>query len=161
MKTNGRESAWPFVVGVSLASLGILLIGLGGGDAQMRTFLYVSGGLLLLCGMFLIWFDLCKLPTAWGEPTLKCEGTYLGSFRLNNYLLEAYEMKANTKGAQFRLVASPSLNPAREAAFVRYMVQEGFIESMWPQMAKQIKDESKWAFFRYGDGDGGKAREVL
>jgi hypothetical protein len=29
---------------------------------------------------------------------------------------------------------------------VRYMVNEGHIENMWPEMSKQIEEDADWAF---------------
>lgn len=37
--------------------------------------------------------------------------------------------------------------PEREAAFIRYLVLEGFVVSLWPQMCGRIDEEANWAFF--------------
>ena len=54
---NKRESVWNLFSGVVIADLSILLIGLGGWDVlknETRILIYVSGSILLLCGLFLI-----------------------------------------------------------------------------------------------------------
>ena len=93
-KANKRESVWPFFSGVVIADLNILLIGLEGWDAligEARILIYVTGSLLLLCGLFLIWKDAIEVAAARHELIVEYEGTYLGRFQLNDYLLQAYE----------------------------------------------------------------------
>ncbi len=54
---NKRESVWDLFSGVVIADLSILLIGLGGWDVlknDTRILIYVSGSILLMCGLFLI-----------------------------------------------------------------------------------------------------------
>jgi hypothetical protein len=46
---------------------------------------------------------------------------------------------------QFRLVSSPKVSPEQEAAYIRYIVNEGLIEDWWPQMNKKITEEANWA----------------
>jgi hypothetical protein len=80
--------------GVVIADLSILLIGLEGWDAliiEARILIYVTGSLLLLCGLFLIWKDAIEVAAAQHEWIVEYEGTYLGRFQLNDYLLQAYE----------------------------------------------------------------------
>jgi hypothetical protein len=40
------------------------------------------------------------------------------------------------------------LTPEREAAFIRYIVNEGLIENIWRETSKKIEEEAKWAFFQ-------------
>jgi hypothetical protein len=87
-----------------------------------------------------------QISGARNEPALISRGRYLGKFRLNGYLFEAYEQEADNGVREFRLISSPSVNPAREAAFIRYMVYEGLIERMWPEMSRQIEEQANWAF---------------
>jgi len=132
-----------------MADLGMLLIGLGGWDAlknETRILIYFGGSLLFLCGLFLIWTDAIRLAAVRHQPALKSKGFYLGNFHLNGYLFGAYEREGNNGGKQFRLVSSPSVSPAQEAAFIRYMIHEGLIEDLWPQMSKQIEEDADWAF---------------
>jgi len=61
-ESNKRESVWDLFSGVVLADLSILLIGLGGWDVlknDTRILIYVSGSVLLLCGLFLILYHRC------------------------------------------------------------------------------------------------------
>jgi hypothetical protein len=57
--TNKKGSIWHLFSGVVIADLSILLIGLGGWDVlknDTRILIYVSGSILLLCGLFLIFY---------------------------------------------------------------------------------------------------------
>jgi hypothetical protein len=65
---------------------------------------------------------------------------------LHDRVIEAYERTASDGRREFRLMSDPSISPAKEAACVRYMVNEGLIENMWPQMSKQIVEDADWAF---------------
>ena len=148
-ETNKRDSTWHLFAGVLAADLGMLLIGLGGWDTlktETRTLIYVGGSLLFLSGLYLVWIDAIRLAALRPEPSLEFTGMYLGKFQLNGYLFEAYEREGNNGGKEFRLVSMPSVSPAREAAFIRYIIQEGLIDNLWPQMSKQIEEEANWAF---------------
>jgi hypothetical protein len=148
-ETNNRDSIWLLFAGVLAADLGMLLIGLGGWDAlktETRILIYVGGGLFFLSGMFLMWIDAIRLAALRQVPALESTGRYLGKFQLNGYLFEAYEREGDNGRKEFRLVSSPSVSPGREAAFVRYLLEEGLIENLWPQMSKQIEEEANWAF---------------
>jgi hypothetical protein len=148
-KTNKRDSVWHLLAGVLMAELGMLLIALGGWDAlktETRILVYIGGSLLFLSGLFVIQIDAIRLPVVRHEPALKSIGTYLGNFQLNGYLFEAYERQANNGGREFRLLPSAPVNPVQEAAFIRYMIHEGLIEDLWPQMSKRIEEEANWAF---------------
>jgi hypothetical protein len=148
-ETNRRDSARYLFMGLVTAELGMLLIGLGGWNAlyfETRMLNYAAGSILFLSGLVLIWIDARRMKVAWNGPALTSEGTYLGKFELNGHLFEAYERRANNGASEFRLLSSPSVNPAQEAAFVRYLVNEGLIEAMWPNMSRQIEEEANWAF---------------
>ncbi|HKM58435.1 MAG TPA: hypothetical protein VJX28_06790 [Chthoniobacterales bacterium] len=152
VKITGAErgqSPWQFVVGVLAADLGVALLGLGAWDAlnsDMRILVYLAGTVCLLSGLSLIWPDTINLSVVSKESPLTANGVYLGRFKLNNYSFEAYERAANDGRTEFRLVACPLIDSAKEAAVVRYMVNEGLIESLWPQMSKQIEKDANWAF---------------
>jgi hypothetical protein len=148
-RPSGKDSPRQFVLGLSIAEFGLLLIGLGAWDAlnaDMRVLMYVSGSMCLLSGICLIWLDAIKLGTANNKPPSTVNGLYLGRFKLNNYTFDAYERDASGGRREFRLVSNPSVSSAQEAAFVRYMVNEGHIENMWPHMSKQIEEDADWAF---------------
>ncbi len=147
--TNKRDSGWHLFAGVLVADLGLLLVPLGGWDAlktDSRILIYVGGSVLFLSGLFLICIDQIRLAVVRHDPALKFKGNYLGDFQLNGYLFEAYERDGNNGEKEFRLFSSPSVSPAQEAAFVRYIIHEGLIEDLWPQISKQIEEEANWAF---------------
>src|SRR5271157_4693403 len=58
-ESNKKESVWHLFSGVVIADLTILLIGLGGWDVlknDTRILICVRGSILLLCGLFLIFY---------------------------------------------------------------------------------------------------------
>ena len=148
-EANSKDSAKCLFIGVMIADVGLLLIGLGGWNAlyfQTHILNYVGGSILFLSGLILIWIDAIGITAAQNGSALRSKGTYLGKFELNGYLFKAYERGTNKGASEFRLVSSPSLSPAQEAAFIRYLVNEGLIEVMWPKMSRQIEEEAGWAF---------------
>jgi hypothetical protein len=74
------------------------------------------------------------------------EGYFLGHVRLNGYTFEAYDRERENGCKQFKLIAWPRFSPEREAAHIRYMVDEWLIEVWWPETSKNIKGEADWAF---------------
>jgi len=68
-------------------------------------------------------------------------------FYLNGYFLQPYEQQTSTGVKQFRLSATPQMNPEREAALIRYLINEGLTEKMWPRISQTIEEEAYWAFF--------------
>jgi hypothetical protein len=147
--TEREHSPRQFVTGVLAADRGVSLLALGASDAldsDTRILVYVAGPLCLLSGLSLIWLDTIRLSVVSDEPPSTACDVYLGRFELNNYSFEAYERSANAGRREFRLVSYPWLNPSKEAAVVRYMVNEGLIENLWPQMSKQIEEDANWAF---------------
>ena len=99
-----------------------------------------------MSGLLLIWKDAITVAVVRNEPAPIFTRSYLGKFRLNGYLFEAYEQGVDNGVREFRLISSPSVSPAREAAFIRYLVREGLIEDMWPEMSRLIEEEANWAF---------------
>jgi hypothetical protein len=143
------NTTWELCVGSVLAVIGILLIGFAGWkmlDLWISTTIYVAGSIACLGGFFLIWKDLLEAAAFPDESLPRSEGNFLGRFRLNGYSFEAYEQKGENGRKQFRLVSSPKVSPEREAACIRYIVNEGLIEDLWPQRSKKIKEEADWAF---------------
>jgi hypothetical protein len=137
---------WEVCAGTFLAIVGIVLIGVGGSemfDNWIRTAMYVAGFIACLGGVFLIWKD---LVAAAAFSLARPKGNFLGEFRLNGYFFEAYEREEENGSKQFRLLSSPKMDPEREAACIRYLVNEGLIEELWPQMSQKIKEEADWAF---------------
>lgn len=144
-----RDSVWRLLAGVALAEMGMLLIAFGGWyalKAEARIIIYVGGGLLFLSGLLAIRIDAMEWPAVSQTSLLQAQGKYLGNFRLNGYSLRAYERQTTGGGKEFHLVSFPSMGHLREAAFVRYLIQEGLIEDLWPKMSRQIKEEARWAF---------------
>jgi hypothetical protein len=145
MKESKRKDAGPhLMMAIVIAELGTLLIALGGWDAfnfETRMLICVCGSITFLGGLLLN-----SMAVVRNEPALIPRGSYLGKFQLNGYLFEAYEQGADHYVREFRLLSSPSVDPAQEAAFIRYLVREGLIESMWPEISRQIEESAKWAF---------------
>jgi len=150
---SGEQSAWPICVGILLTYIGMALIGLGGWcsfELSLRCLIYLAGFILFLGGFLLIWKDLLSAPACPEEPTAETpelEGTYLGSFALNGHSFKAFECETDMGRRQFRLISSPPLNSEREAAYIRYLVNEGLVENIWRGMSKKIEEEATWAFF--------------
>jgi hypothetical protein len=144
-----RELPWQFVAGIILADVSVMLIGLAGWDAlnfETRTVIYVSGSMLLGGGLYLIVSDTIRFTELWSRPSLSSKGIYLGSFKLNGFLIEAYERETSDGRKEFRLTTFPAVVTAQEAALVRYIVIEGLVENLWPQLSKRIHEETDWAF---------------
>jgi hypothetical protein len=136
-----------FCAGTFLAVVGIVLIGVAESemlDDWIRIAMYVAGFVGYLTGSLLMWKD---LAAAAALSLARPKGNFLGEFRLNGYFLEADERVVENGGKQFRLVSSPQMEPEREAACIRYLVNEGLIEELWPRTSQKIKEEADWAFF--------------
>jgi hypothetical protein len=150
-KAREEQPAWRICVGILLTYLGMALIGFGGWyslELSMRWFIYLVGSTVFLAGLFLIWKDPLSTPGFQEEPTQEPKSIYLGKFDLNGYSFRAYERETDKAGRQFRLISFRSLTPEREAAFIRYMVNEGLIENIWRRMSKKIEEEANWAFLQ-------------
>ena len=80
------------------------------------------------------------------EPPAEFRGAYLGRLWLNGYDLVAYEQEEPEGRRRFRLASLVPLKPEQEASFIRYLVLEGFVASLWPQMCGRIEEEAGWAF---------------
>src|SRR6516225_7706321 len=139
-KSKENYTTWEFYGGTYLADLGVVLIGVGGSEILehwVRTTMYVAGFIACLSGSFLIWTD---LAVAVVFSPARPKGNFLGEFRLNGYFFEAYEREEESGAKRFRLLASPVMDSAREAACIRYLVNEGLIEELWPKMSQRIKE---------------------
>jgi hypothetical protein len=111
--------------------------------------IYLAGSIFCLGGLFYLgWKDPSGEPS-WDElPQPGPKNIYLGSLNLNGYSLGAYECETDRDGTRFRLVSNPALTPQKEAALIRYMVNEGLIEKISRGMSKKIEEEAGWAFFQ-------------
>jgi len=143
-----RGSGSHLLAGILLAEFGFLLFPLGGWDGlktDTRMLIYCGGSLLFFTGLFLICIAV-RLASVTSEPELILGGKPLGNFQLNGYSFQACECNGTDGGKQFRLISSPSISPAQEAAFIRYIIHERLIEDLLPRMDKRIEEEAKWAF---------------
>jgi hypothetical protein len=71
----------------------------------------------------------------------------LREFYLNGYVFHPVEQETSNGRKQFRLLSTPPVSPEREAAFIRYLINEGLSAKMWPQISRRIEEEANWAFF--------------
>ena len=148
-KARRESSGWPVCLGIFMAYVGIALIGFGGWyslEPSLRWLIYLAGSIVFLAGLFLLWKDLLNAPACLGQPISPRDGHFLGEFELNGHFFKAYEIETAQDGRQFRLFSYPQLTPKREAAFIRYMVNEGLVEDLWRGFSKKIEEEATWAF---------------
>jgi hypothetical protein len=148
-KNRKGDATWELCVGSILAVSGIVLIAVTRWkalDFWSSTTVYVASSIACLGGLVLIWKDMVEAAVFPYESLLRSDGKFLGRFRLNGYYFGAYEREEKNGTKKFRLVSWPMVSPEREAACIRYMVNEGLIEDWWPQLSKRIKEEADWAF---------------
>lgn len=143
------------LIGIVLAEAGVALVGCGVWDfleIGRPLLFYAIGFLFFVVGMFLIWKEplsamLVEDEAMPNSATGKCSP--LGRIDLNGIYFEAYEEETGHGGKRFRLQSFPPIAPEREAAFIRYLIHEGFIEKRWPRLSEKIQEEAGWAFFFY------------
>jgi hypothetical protein len=141
---KNKFGPWQLYLGVALSITG--LIGIGALEWEsihlsVRLGICLAGIILCLFGGRLILGteDKQELPAEFS-------GSYLGRLRLNGYDLVAYEQEKPDGGRQFRLASVVPLKARQEASFIRYLVLEGFVASLWPQLSGRIEEEAGWAF---------------
>ena len=137
-KIGDGRGAWSICVGILLAILGAGLMGFRIWSILV-TILLFPGVLLLICKD--------QEPTSNFQEMPALEFC-LGRFVLNGRSLEAYECESDKNGTQLRLTSIPTLTREQEAAFIRYIFNEGLAEHIWPGMGKKIAAEANWAFFK-------------
>lgn len=71
----------------------------------------------------------------------------LEGFYLNGRFFQPYKEAISIGHKKFRLLSRPPMEPEREAALIRYLINEGLSEQMWPQISRRIQEEATWAFF--------------
>ena len=143
-KHKGIE--WQVVVGAAACGSGLLLFAAAQVIRTMDAPTYITfcfAGIVTCAVGATLFF----LPSNDPEIDMKIDGAYLGSLSLNGRYLIAYETRGPGGTKQFRLTSSLPLRPEREAAIIRYLVVEGFVSSLWPQLAESIEEEASWAFF--------------
>jgi hypothetical protein len=139
-KIGHTRGGWSICVGILLAILGVGLM-------RFNLWHILPTFLLLLGLLFFIRKNHEPTSNFQEKVALEREGIYLGRFDLNGYSFEAYECESDKNGTQLRLTAFPTLTHEQEAAFIRYIVNEGLAENIWPGMGKKIAAEANWAFF--------------
>jgi hypothetical protein len=147
---QSHETALEFFRGLIVAIVGIALIAIAGWQPMglwVDSATYVAGFAAFFGGMAWIWRDLRDSAALPVGDRLQSEGHHLGTLRLNSHLFEAYERQVGNGSKEFRLVSTPMVSAEREAACIRYLVNEGLIEELWPQMSERIAQEANWAFF--------------
>src|ERR1700730_18462316 len=147
-----RSSTMQLLIGIALTEGGAVLFGCGEWDDSKtgtRLLFYAAGYLLIGVGMFLIWKEPISAIIIEDEVRPidvigNCK--YLGRIDLNGHCFEAYQEEASHGGKRFRLEALPQIGPEYEAAVIRYLIHEGFIERRWPRISGKIQEEDSWAF---------------
>ena len=77
---------------------------------------------------------------------LKSSSLSLKGFRLNGRYFQPYEQEIPGGRRQFRLYSTMSISEDVEAALIRYLINEGLSETLWPQISERLEAESRWAF---------------
>ncbi len=155
IKVEDFHRRWKLLIGIVLAEAAVALIGYGQSDAlRLSVMVLLCAGGFLVCvgGMFLIRKEPFRVTIRDDEAALdgrtaKCKETALGRINLNGYFFEAYEEEAGNGGWRFRLRPVPSINPEREAGFIRYLIHEGFVEKRWPRLSRKIEEEASLGIF--------------
>ena len=133
-----------YVGGVTSVSGSLLVSSFGWGDLiTLPTCIVLCSFGLVLC---VVGFRLLCRITIDDKTPIEVDGVKLGCFQLNGCCLLAYEGETRDGRKRFRLAASTQLTSQREAAIIRYLVLEGFVASLWPQMCPRIEEEAAWAF---------------
>jgi hypothetical protein len=104
--------------------------------------LYSAGFLLALSSFFFFWIGAAGAKVKIRNQPLPRE------VRLNGHILQACELNDENGNPRFRLLSGSILDPIQEAALIRYMVNEGLVEEIWPKASGRIEAEANWAFYR-------------
>jgi hypothetical protein len=149
-KTRDRNGMWTLYLGT------LLLIAIVSVVVWSEYKTYHLGTWVVLCaGGFVFWFiafastrhDASAGPQAKSELAGSSRELCLKQFYLNGYFFQPVEQETSNGRKQFRLSSTPPLGPDREAAVIRYLINEGLSERMWPQISRRIEEEANWAFF--------------
>lgn len=136
-------SLWIFI---SIAVIGtVACIGYTARHLGTWIVLFAIGFLLCAVGLSVSGFgrdqhrlNRCIAPSS-SCPALK-------GFYLNGRFFQPYEQKMPRGGRQFRLFSTSPISQDLEAALIRYLVNEGLNETLWPQLSERVEAESDWAF---------------
>ncbi len=122
--------------------------------SEYKTY-YLGAWIALYVGGFVLWsigFASTRHLTSAG-PKVKSElagssgKLCLKAFYLNGYFFQPVEQETSNGQKQFRLSATPPLSPDHEAAVIRYLINQGLSDEMWPPISSRIEEEANWAFF--------------
>jgi hypothetical protein len=109
--------------------------------------LWIGGFLFWLIGLALIGRGAPARTQPKHEFTEDSGELCLREFYLNGHFFQPYEQAISIGQKKFRLLSTPPMDPDREAAVIRYLLNEGLCERMWPQISRRIEEEATWAFF--------------
>jgi hypothetical protein len=142
---------WQLCLGYIFIITGIGLILIDFPETQtlkssLQVALGASSFLAPIIGLFLIWNARSGSARSARGVLATSEGNFLGRFRLNCHTFEAYEQNGLYGNKELHLMTSPRISSEQEAACIRYLVNEGLIEELWPQMSRKIMEETDWAF---------------
>ena len=149
-KTRDIRGTWALYLGTKL----LIVIVAATLWSEYKSY-HLAAWIILCAGGFLFWF----IGFVWsghgasGHPRVKSElpGGFrelcLAEFYLNGCFFRPYEQETLGGRKQFRLSSTTQMSPDREAAVIRYLINEGLSEKMWPQINKRIEEEANWAFF--------------
>ena len=122
--------------------------------SEYKTY-YLGTWIALCAGGFVLWFIGFASTKHLASAGLLMKSELAGNsrelclekFYLNGYFFQPVEQETSNGWKQFRLSSTPPLNPDHEAAVIRYLINEGLSEKMWPPISRRIEEEANWAFF--------------
>jgi hypothetical protein len=109
--------------------------------------LCVGGSVFWFVGFVFARCGASAAPKVKSELNGRLEDLCFTKFYLNGHFFQPYEQETLNGLKQFRLLATPDMSPEREAALIRYLINEGLTNKMWPQISQRIEEEADWAFF--------------
>jgi hypothetical protein len=140
------EEAWGICASILLVCLGIALIGYGRWqnlDISNGWPVYPAGSIFCLAGMhYLGSEDPSREPAYNKDPQLGSKYVCLGRLALNGHSIRAYEIETDQGNKRFRLVSIPAVTHEKEAALIRYIVNEGLMENISQGMSEKIEEEA-------------------
>jgi len=149
-KTRESNGIWALYLGTLL--LVVIIAAVVWSEYKMYR---LGSWIVLGTGGFVFWFIGFASTRHYGPTSSLVDSKSGGSssefglreFYLNGYFFQPVEQETSNGRKQFRLLSTPPVSSEREAAFIRYLINEGLSEEMWPQMSKRIEEEANWAFF--------------
>jgi hypothetical protein len=122
--------------------------------SEYKTY-YLGTWIALCAGGFVLWFigfaSTRHLTSAGSQVKSELAGSSrescLKTFYLNGYFFQPIEQETSNGRKQFRLSSTLPLSHDHEAAVIRYLINEGISEKMWPPISRRIEEEANWAFF--------------